>query len=474
MTSAIAYARRERARFIDELKQLVGFPSVSSDRRRAAELQRCAAWLADHLGRIGLDEARVWPTAGHPLVFARSRAVLAAAPTLMIYGHYDVQPEGSRADWHTSPFRGTVRGDDLHGRGASDDKGQLFAHVKALEACLATGGLPVNIVCLFDGEEEIGSPSLLRNLLSIRDRLRADVIVISDTRMPSPHRPALTYALRGAVQLEVEVLGPARDLHAGYFGGAAPNPLEHLARLIAGLYAPDGRIALEGFYRGVRPISLAERRYMAVAGPTNAEVVKAQGALPPARDRAYSLYERTTVRPSLSVTRVATDRSAGRATIPSRATASIDIRLVPDQAPVRVAELVADRLRNEAVSGTRTSVRILARTPPVELPRTGPAPRAAADAYRRAFGVEPVFLRSGGSIPIVAAFEEAFRVPIVLMGFGLSTDGAHGPNEKFHLPNFYRGIETSVWFMRNLCRARRSWPEALADRSAIGRRGSLG
>jgi acetylornithine deacetylase/succinyl-diaminopimelate desuccinylase-like protein len=462
-TSAIAYARRERRRFVDELKELVAFPTVSADPRHASGMQRCAAWLADHLRAIGLDEASIWPTAGHPVVFARTKGVVDGAPTLLIYGHYDVQPEGARADWKTPPFQGTIRGDELFARGASDDKGQLFAHIKALEAYLATGGLPVNAVCLFDGEEEIGSPQLIRMLSRVAPRIRADVIVISDTRMPSPDRPALTYALRGALHLEVRVSGPTRSVHAGYFGGSAPNPLDHLTKVVAGLSGRNGAVGLEGFYDRVRTLSGEERRYMAATGPTDSEIVRAQGAVAPAMDRGYSLYERTTVLPSLTVTRVLADPNAGRAAIPAHASAWFDIRLVPDQRPGEVAELVRNRLSYAPGKGLRVSLRVGAGTRPVELSRTDGAARAAASAYRTAFGVEPVFLRSGGSIGIVAAFVDTFSIPIVLMGFGLPGDGIHGPNEKFHLPTFFRGIETSIWFMRNLRQAARSLP-AMAGR----------
>jgi len=449
---AIAYARKHRARFVDELAELIAFPSVSSDARRAGDLRSCAAWLADHLARLGLTDVNLWPASGHPLVWGR-RHVSAGAPTLLVYGHYDVQPEGARAAWQTPPFRGTVRGSNLYGRGASDDKGQAFAHIKALESYLATGELPINVSVLLDGEEEIGSPGLVRALMRGDFPIRADAIVISDTRIPAPDRPALTYSLRGNLQLELEISGPARDLHSGYFGGSAPNPLEYLGGLIARLHAPDGRVALDGFYDRVRGIPSQERAYMAARGPSDAAIVRAQGSPPAHRNRDYSLYERTTALPSLTVTRITTEGNAGRATIPSRAVAWIDIRLVPEQDAKAIAQSFRDRVAALQPDGLRAAVRPLSATPWVALDRRGPIQAAAAAAYRRGFGSTPVFLRSGGSIGVVAAFQRTLRVPIVLMGFGLPGDGAHGPNEKFHLPNFFRGIETSIWFMRDLRRA---------------------
>ena len=446
---AVDYARRHGARFVDELCELIGFPSVSSDLRRKSDVERCAVWLADHLRRIGLADARVWRTSGHPLVWARRQGA-AGAPTILIYGHYDVQPEGSREAWQTPPFRGTLRGDHLYGRGASDDKGQLFTHIKALESYLATSELPVNVVVLLDGEEEIGSPGLIKRMQQGSDALAADLIVISDTRIPSPERPALTYALRGNLQLELGVSGPARDVHAGYFGGSAPNPLQHLSRLVARLHAPDGRVAIDGFYRRVRAITPEARAYMAAVGPPDSAIVKTQGSPPARGDPGYSLYERTTARPGLTVTRVSTDGAGGPAAIPSRASARIDIRLVPDQQPAEIAELFRRWITGARDEGLRASVRLVAATPWVELPRRGAVPAAAATAYQNAFGVQPVFLRSGGSIGVVSAFQRLLGIPIVLMGFGLPSDGAHGPNEKFHLPTFIRGLETSIWFMRNI------------------------
>lgn len=442
MASAIAFVRQHRDRFVDELKDFVSIPSVSADARRRSDMERCAAWLAEHLRSIGMRDAAVLRTAGHPLVLARTEGERPDRPTVLVYGHYDVQPEGRREDWHSPPFAGTIQGSNLYARGASDDKGQLFAHVKALEAYLAADQPPVNVACLFDGEEEIGSPSLIRALPRLGGQIKADAVVISDTRIPSSQQPALTYSLRGAVHLDVTVRGASRDLHAGYFGGAAPNALQHLARLISALHRPDGRIAIDGFYDAVRP-------------PENGW------------NSELSRYDRTTVLPCLTVTRIATNPNAGRATIPAWARASIDIRLVPDQRPADIVAFVKEHIGRSTPVGMRASVDVVGAARPVALSRKGPTARAAEAAYQSAFFSPPVFLRSGGSIPIVAAFQDVLAVPIVLMGFGLPDDGAHGPNEKFHLPTFFRGIETSLWFMQYL---RQAGATSVTGRLASGRR----
>jgi acetylornithine deacetylase/succinyl-diaminopimelate desuccinylase-like protein len=274
----VAYVQAKNARFITELKAFIRFPSISAQPEHAGEVKRCAVWLADHVRRIGMERVTVVPTARHPIVYGEwCRAP--GRPTVLIYGHYDVQPVDPLSEWRSPPFEPIVRGNALYGRGASDDKGQLFVHVKALEALLQTSGeLPVNVKCLFEGEEEIGSPNLAAFLDRYRDALAADVAVLSDTRMLAPHRPAITYGLRGALGLELEVRGAGRDLHAGNFGGAVRNPLQTLCEIIARLHDGEGRVAIPGFYYRVKPATAAERACLAEAAPSDDELLKAAAA----------------------------------------------------------------------------------------------------------------------------------------------------------------------------------------------------
>lgn len=446
---ALAYARQHRRRFLAELKDFVRFPTISSQPERAGDLKNCAAWLAGHLRRVGLDSVRVIPTEGHPIVYG-SWLRAPGSPTVLIYGHYDVVPVDPPQAWHTPPFEPAVRGDDLYGRGACDDKGQLFAHIKALESYLMTEhALPVNVRCLFEGEEELDSPHFAPFVTKNKRALGADAAVMSDTRMLAADRPAISYAERGTLRLELEVQGPRQDLHSGSFGGVVHNPLQALCEMIAGLHDADGRVTIPGFYDAVRNWSEKEREYMARTGPRDAQILKEAGVERSWGERGYSLYERTTLRPALTLNGVVGGhRGSGvKAVIPSRALAKLSFRLVPDQNPKQIGQLFREHIARTSPPSVRSKVRVLSGAKPALINRDHPSMRAAAFAYRKGFGTSPVFLRSGGTIPVVDTLRQILGIPTVLMGFALPDDRIHAPNEKFHLPNFYKGIATCIWFL---------------------------
>ena len=451
-STTLTYAQLHRARFVAELKDFIRFPSVSAQPKHAGDVKQCAEWLANHLRRMGLERVQVWQTSGHPLVYAEWLQAT-GRPTVLIYGHYDVQPPDPLQEWQSPPFEPTVRGDDLYGRGACDDKGQMFVHLKALESYLQTQrSLPVNVKCLFEGEEEIGSPNLASFIRGNARALRADIAVMSDTTMLGPDRPALTYALRGGLSMELELRGMKSDLHSGNFGGAIHNPLQALCEMIALLHDRNGRIAIPNFYQQVRNWPPQERDYMTRVGRTDEQILTDAKTRASWGERGFSLYERTTVRPSLSVTGIVGGyQGAGvKAIIPSRAIAKLNFRLVPDQQPEELEHLVRQHIQRLAPPAMDLKIRTLLTANPALIARKHPAMCAAAKAYRQGFGVAPVFLRSGGSIPVVNTLQEALGLPTVLMGFALPDDRLHGPNEKFHLPNFFRGIKTSIRFLSEI------------------------
>ena len=455
------YAQANRSRFLTELKEFVRFPTVSAQPRHADDLKRCASWLAHHLRQIGLEHVSVVATPRHPLVYADWRRA-PGRPTVLIYGHYDVQPADPLGEWRSPPFEPTVRGTDLYGRGASDDKGQMFTHVKAIESYLRTiGRLPVNVKCLFDGEEEVGSPSLMPFVALNQRALAADVAVLSDTRILAPDRPAITYALRGALSLELEVGGPKQDLHSGTFGGTVHNPLQARCEIIAGLHDARGHVAVPGFYDQVRRWSDDERAYMARVGPADAQILRDAQAEKGWGEGGYTLYERTTIRPALTVTGITGGYQGPgvKAVIPARAVAKLNFRLVPEQNPHEIDQLVRRHVARITPGTVRSRVHTLLLARPALVNRGHPAMRAAAAAYRKGFGATPVFLRSGGTIPVVNTLQEALGISSVLMRFALPDDRIHAPNEKFHLPNFYNGIATSIWFLAAVGTQRKLKPD---------------
>jgi acetylornithine deacetylase/succinyl-diaminopimelate desuccinylase-like protein len=397
------------------------------------------------------------PTRGNPIVYA-SWMRAADCPTVIIYGHYDVLPGEPTQQWRTPPFSPTVSGLDLYARGASDDKGQLFCHVKALESYLrGAHTLPVNVKCIFEGEEEIGSTHLLPFIERNRRVLQAEAAVISDTKMLAPGQPAIGYAQRGGLRAEVEVTGPRQELHSGSFGGAVLNPLQAACEIVAALHDKRGRVTITGFYDDVRAWSEKERSYMARTGPSDHKILHEAKVEQGWGEDGYTLYERTTIRPALTFNGICGGHCAPgvKGVIPARAVVKLSFRLVPDQDPERIGRLLREHIARSTPPGVQTSVKVFSPVQPALVDRRHPAVRAAAFAYKRGFGTYPVFLRSGGSIPVVNAFTESLGIPTVLMGFGLPDDRIHAPNEKFHLPNFYRGIDTSIWYLTAAARALR-------------------
>ncbi len=453
----LTYAHANRARFVTELKEFVSFPSVSARPENAGDVAKCAAWLANHLRSIGMQRVRVASTPGHPLVYA-DWLHAPDRPTVIIYGHYDVQPVDPLDEWQSPPFSPVVRENNLYGRGASDDKGQMFAHLKALESYLRTAGrLPVNVKCLFEGEEEIGSSNFAPFLVQQRSALEADVAMVSDNMMRSPTRPAITYAMRGALSLELAVSGPEADLHDGLFGGMVNNPLKGLCEIVARLHTSTGKIAIPGFYDRVAEVSAEERRFMASNGPSDSQLLKCARTGKFWGERDFTLYERTTVRPSLTISGISGGhQGAGpKSIIPARASAKLNFRLVPHQDPSEIERLVRSHLARLTPFTLQSTTRIYLAAEPVLINRHHPLISAAAAACRKGFGAMPVFVRSGGTIPAVAAFQQTLGVPIALIGFGLPDDHIHAPNERFYLPNFHKGIATSILFMREVAAAGR-------------------
>jgi acetylornithine deacetylase/succinyl-diaminopimelate desuccinylase-like protein len=457
---ALKYARTRRATFVSELKQFLRFPSVSSKPEHANDLKKCSHWLANHLQNIGLERVKVISTPGNPIVYA-SWLRAAGRPTLIIYGHYDVLPGEPVREWRTPPFTPTLKNGNLHARGAADDKGQLFSHVKALESWLRSErSLPVNVKCIFEGEEEIGSPHLTAFIAGNRRALRANAAVISDTRMLGPDRPAISYAQRGGLRAELKITGPPHDLHSGNFGGAVLNPLQALCEIIDRLHDDHGHVAIPGFYDDVRRWGDTERDFMARNGPADEDILHDAQVERGWGEPGFSLYERTTIRPALTLNGI-TGGHQGRGAksiIPASAVAKLSFRLVPHQDPHKIAQLFRDHIARITPAAVGCLVRTFSPIEPALVDRNHPAVRAAAFAYKKGFGSPPVFIRSGGSIPVVNTFQQILGCPAVLMGFGLPDDHIHGPNEKFHLPNFYKAIATSIWYLAVAAKLRTTKP----------------
>lgn len=451
---ALIYAQLHADRFVQDLLPFLRFPSISSALNHRASVRQCAEWLAGHLKKIGLPDVRVVATQGHPIVVAASQQAR-DRPTLLVYGHYDVQPVDPLSNWKTPPFSPVRRSDELIARGASDDKGQLFLHIKAFESYLASGrSLPVNVKCVFEGEEEVGSPHFAAFLRAHRDTLAADCAVVSDTRMASPQQPAIIYGQRGMLSAELFVRTLRHDVHSGAFGGAVRNAAQVLAEILAQLHSRNCRVQIPGFYDQVGDATSEEREYFRNLAPGAKQMLMDSGAARGWGERNFSLFERTTIRPALTINGIKSgyQGSGGKGIIPAGASAKISIRLVPDQDPAEIERQLRDYLKQLIPKGVHAHLRVYSRARPVLMSPAHPANRAAAFAYGQAFETSPVFLRSGGTIGVVNHLREILKVPVTLMGFALPDDRMHAPNEKLHLPTFHRGVATSIWFMAALAR----------------------
>jgi len=449
----LEYVRTNHDRFLAELFEFLHIPSVSTQPEHRPDIERAAAWLRDKLLAAGFPRAEVMSTLGHPVVYAEWLAAGPETPTILVYGHYDVQPPDPLELWDTPPFEPTIVGDDIFARGASDDKGQLYVYVKAVEAFKETketaGAPPVNVKCIFEGEEESGSASLEPFIRDHADLLAADVAVISDTHILGKATPSIVYALRGLAYVEVEVTGPDHDLHSGIYGGAVQNPINALCAMITKLQDESGRISIPGFYDQVRELDPEERVELAKVPFEREAWLCEAGVKTDWGESAYTIVERTTARPTLDVNGVwgGYIQPGAKTVLPSKAFAKISMRLVPDQEPDEIVQLLRNYLAEIAPPAVDVEVRDLHGGEAAIVRRDSLAMVAACRAYAEAFGKEPIFVRGGGSIPVVATFQEALGVETILMGFGLPDDRLHSPNEKFHLPNFYKGIETVIHFM---------------------------
>lgn len=449
MNKALKYIEQHNDAFISELFELLRIPSISAQSEHKPDMQRCAEWLAASLVKAGADHAEVIPTDGNPVVFAE-KIISPDAKTVLVYGHYDVMPVDPREEWHTDPFEPVVKDGRIWGRGADDDKGQLFMHAKAFEAMCATDTLPCNVKFMLEGEEEIGSAHLYDFCRENREMLKADIILVSDTSMLSMETPSITCGLRGLTYMEVEVTGPNKDLHSGLFGGAVANPANVLTRLVASLVDENGRITIPGFYDDVRELTAEERKAFNEAPFSLEEYKQALDIDDVEGEKGYTTLERTGVRPSLDVNGIwgGYTGEGTKTVIPSKASAKISMRLVPNQDFNKIGELFAAHFKAIAPKSVKVDVKFLHGGAPYVAPTDMPAYKAAEKAIETTFGKKPLPFYSGGSIPIISGFEQILGIKSLLIGFGLSQDAIHSPNESYGLDQFRKGVETIPWFYK--------------------------
>lgn len=450
------YINEHKERFVEELFELLRIPSISADKAYSNDVRKTADAVKSSLEKAGVDHAEVIETPGYPVVYAE-KIIDVNLPTVCVYGHYDVQPADPIELWKTPPFEPEIRKTEIHpdgaifARGACDDKGQMFMHVKALEVMNNNGGLPCNVKFMIEGEEEVGSENLEWFVKNHREKLECDVILISDTGMLSNDNPSITTGLRGLSYVEVKVTGPNRDLHSGLYGGAVANPINILAKMIASLHDENKRITIPGFYDSVVEVSPEEREFMARA-PFSLEAYKKSLDIQDVYgEEGYSTMERNSIRPTLDVNGIwgGYTGEGAKTVIPSVAQAKISMRLVPDQNPKEITQLFKKHFESIAPDGVKVEV-----TPhhggfPYVSPIDTDEYRAASMAMEEAFGKAPVPVRSGGSIPIVSLFEKELGVKSILLGFGLDSDAIHSPNEHFGLYNYFKGIETIPLFYKH-------------------------
>lgn len=450
----IEYIESHRDANLAELVEFLKIPSISTKSEHKQDVERAARWVADKL-RGQFENVEVIPTQGHPLVYAES-AQMAGKPTVLFYGHYDVQPSEPDDLWTTPAFEPTVRGGNLYGRGTADDKGQVHIHLAAFEALKKTEGrLPVNVKVIIEGEEEVGGEALYAYVRDHKDRLKADALVVSDTSMLGPGVPSVTYGLRGLNYYEIEVTGPAQDLHSGVFGGAVPNPLTILSELFSKLHDKNFRVTVPGFYDDVAKLSKAERKALHGLPWKLSEFKKNVGAPGLAGEKGFSVIEQVWCRPTLELNGLwgGYMGEGAKTVIPSKAWAKFSTRLVPNQNPVKIAKQVEKHIRKLLPQTVTCKFEVLSSGKPWVAPYTHPFFEAAHRALEKGFGKKAVFIREGGSIPFVTDMYDAFKIPCILLGFGLPDENAHAPDEHISLENYFGGIKAAAHFYQELARS---------------------
>ncbi len=457
MTNVKQYIEENKERFLDELFGLIRIPSISSEEKHKSDMIKAAEYWKKLLLEAGAEKAEVMPTTGNPVVYGE-KFVDSTLPTILVYGHYDVMPVDPLNLWHSEPFEPEIREEKIYARGADDDKGQSFIHAKAFEYMVRTNTLPCNVKFMLEGEEEIGSPALIKWCEEQKKLLKADVILVSDTSMIAQDIPSITCGLRGLAYLEVEITGPGYDLHSGLFGGAVANPINVLAKMIASMQDEDGRITIKSFYDDVEELTASEREELNEAPFDLNEYKKDLNIDDVCGEAGYTTMERTGIRPTFDVCGIwgGYTGEGSKTVIPSKAFAKISMRLVPNQQHEKIAELFTAHLKSIAPECVKVKVTALHGGEAYVSPTNSIAYQAASQAFETTFGKRPVPFRSGGSIPIIATFEKVLGIKSILMGFGLKSDAIHSPNENFPLYNLFKGIETVPYFYDNFAKLMKS------------------
>jgi acetylornithine deacetylase/succinyl-diaminopimelate desuccinylase-like protein len=444
------YIASNKDRFLSELFEWLRIPSISADSRHKNDVRKAAEFLKDKFSAAGVGKAEICETKGHPIVYAE-KIIDPSLPTVLVYGHYDVQPADPLELWTSPPFEPVIKDDKIFARGSCDDKGQVYMHVKAFETMVKHNSLPCNVKFMVEGEEEVGSDNLGTFVKENKSRLKADIILISDTALISLEHPSITTGLRGLSYMEVEVMGPNRDLHSGVYGGAVANPINVLCKMIASLHDEKGRITIPGFYDKVAALSVAERKAINQA-PFDLQAYKKElGIDDVTGEEGYTTVERTGIRPTLDVNGIwgGYTGEGAKTVLPSKAHAKISMRLVPDQVSSEITALFTKHFQSIAPRHVKVKVTAHHGGEPAVTPTNSPAFKAASQAFEEVWGKSPIPTRDGGSIPIVALFKKELGLDTVLMGFGLDSDAIHSPNEHYGVKNFMRGIETIVSFYQH-------------------------
>ena len=450
MNAIDTYIKTHEDRFLNELLDLLRIPSVSADPKYKADVARCAEAVKERMEEAGLEKVEICPTAGHPIVYGE-KIVDPSKPTVLVYGHYDVQPPDPLDLWHSGPFEPVIKDGMIFARGSADDKGQFYMHIKAVESMVKNNALPCNVKVMIEGEEEVGSDNLGLFVKNNKARLKADVVLISDTAMIANDVPSINTGLRGLSYVEVEVTGPNRDLHSGVYGGAVANPINALCEMIASLHDMDRRVTVPGFYDAVRELSSGERKALADAPFNEAHYKKDLGIGAVRGETGYTTEERSSIRPTLDVNGIwgGYIGEGAKTVLPSKAFAKLSMRLVPDQKSEPITKLFKDHFEKIAPPGITVVVRPHHGGEAAVTPIDSPAYLAASKAMEETFGKKPIPTRGGGSIPIVALFEAELGLKTVLFGFGLDSDNIHSPNEKYGVFNYFQGIKTIPRFFQH-------------------------